>query len=53
MAEQYGIAITDPVVKTDFAVGGLGGEIGGGIVYADAHGSFSLKVGRVYMTWPA
>ncbi|MEX5728118.1 hypothetical protein Ga0609869_001471 [Rhodovulum iodosum] len=38
MREQDGIAVADPVVKVDLAFGGVGGEVGGGVIDAQCHG---------------
>ena len=42
--EEDGPAVADPLVEVDGAVGGFGGEVGGGVVDAEGHGVISLGV---------
>ncbi|MPL60765.1 hypothetical protein SDC9_06327 [bioreactor metagenome] len=37
MREQDGVAVADPVVEADLALGGVGGEVGGDVVDAQSH----------------
>ena len=42
VGEQHAPAVAEPLVEVDLALGGLGGEVGGGVAEANGHGSSLL-----------